>query len=94
MTFDNADQMFEHLAAYVFDEVAVVRAVQRQFPKFRLDVRKKDNAANPWLSSAARDLQDRTAIASASTKLLQAIHKQHPEIMKALAAQGKGVVYP
>lgn len=95
MTFTSAEQMFEHLATYVLDEAAVVRAVERQFPDFRLnDIRKAAAPTEPWVSSALHDLQTRKSVEAGSKQLWRTIHERHPAIMNALASQVKGVVYP
>lgn len=93
--FATAQEMFDHLSTYVADERAVLVAVRRHFPTFRLNLsRAKLRRDDPGMNAIHLDALNAKALENGSRSLLHAIHKSHPGAMKALAAQGRTVVYP
>lgn len=99
MSFLTAQEMFDALSEQIPDEDFVMRAVRTAFPAW-----KKDQVAirlTPLLHAAkpkeyaenADELRTRRSITDGSRQLLKALHREHPIAMKALAAQGRQVVF-
>ena len=101
--FKTGREMAEHLGTIINDPQLVLLAVRRRFPKYApelgraIRISQEDFAANGsrkpmskfdgYMDSDLADRAHRASVTIGSARLLTAIHKQHPEIMRALGAR-------
>lgn len=103
MQFQTATEYRVHLRELIADRNLVEQAVRAKFPQASRRIsrqelkdtgKKAPSKFDPWIGSDAKDKADRENIKIGSQRLLAAIWKAHPNILKRLASQGLRVVQP
>lgn len=107
--FSTPDQLAAHLREMVDDEAWIWRTVQMHFPDTQPRLKAKEELRRRYENERkqtqtrklratdvglAENYAFHRSIEEGTTALLLAIHRQHPSVMQALAAQGRTVVYP
>ncbi len=99
--YKTAAAMAQHLASLIDDKNLITIAVRKRFPKYAPEYqvtrishedfdangrRKPMSKFDSYMDSDLADRAYRAAVTIGSGRLAQAIHREHPAIMKALGA--------
>lgn len=99
MSFLTAQEMFNALSEQIDDEDFVMRTVRTAFPAWKREQEARFVVLQPVTAKRPvpeniDEIRTHRSIEQGSRDLLMALHREHPRIMRALADQGRQVVYP